>query len=75
MEEEDTVTQTPGSENSLQSDCNEFDSQDPDKALTLVHSVLTRRQQAVQVRAPRAAPQPLAWVPVGTPLVCITPFI
>lgn len=48
VEEEDTVTQTPGSENSLQSDCNEFDSQDPNKALTLVHSVLTRRQQAVQ---------------------------
>lgn len=55
MEEGDSVTQTTCHENLLQTDCNglsQFDPQDPGKALALVHSVLTRRQQAVQVRAP-----------------------
>lgn len=34
------------------SDFFQFNSQDPDTALTLVRSVLTRRRQAVQVRTP-----------------------
>lgn len=61
MEEEDSGTQSSDQESSLHLDCSgfsPFDPQDPDKALTLVRSVLTRRQQAVQVRSPGAAPQP-----------------
>ncbi|CAO2617878.1 Centrosome-associated protein CEP250, partial [Lemmus lemmus] len=61
VEEEDTMTQSSDHEGSLQLDWSSFspfDPQDPDKAFTLVRSVLTRRQQAVQMRSSRAAPQP-----------------
>lgn len=54
-EEGDNMTQDPGHENILELDTcdfSQFDFQDPDKALTLVRSVLTRRRQAVQVRTP-----------------------
>lgn len=60
------MTQSSDHEGSLQLDCSgfsPFDPQDPDKALTLVRSVLTRRQQAVQVRSSRAAPQLQGQVP------------
>lgn len=56
MEEGDNMVQGSGHENSLELDSSgfssQFDSRDPDKALTLVRSVLTRRRQAVQVRTP-----------------------
>lgn len=52
VEEGDNMAQGSGHENSLELDSSgfssQFDSRDPDKALTLVRSVLTRRRQAVQ---------------------------
>lgn len=63
------MTEISDHESSLQLDCgdfSQFDPHDPDKALTLVRSVLTRRQQAVQVRIPRTAPQPQRWSPRHT---------
>lgn len=50
-EEGDTMTQGSGHESTLELDTcdfSQFDFQDPDKALTLVRSVLTQRRQAVQ---------------------------
>lgn len=56
VEEEDNMAKGSDHESSLELDFSAFsfpfDSQDPDKALTLVHSVLTQRRQAVQVRTP-----------------------
>lgn len=56
VEEGDGMTPGCGHESSLEldpsGDSSQFDSQDPGKALTLVRSVVTRRRQAVQVRAP-----------------------
>ncbi|PNJ57569.1 CEP250 isoform 5 [Pongo abelii] len=51
VEEGDNIAQGSGHENSLELDSSifsQFDYQDPDKALTLVRSVLTRRHLAVQ---------------------------
>lgn len=56
VEEEDDMAQASGHESSLELDpsgfSSQFDSQQPDKALSLVRSVLTQRRQAVQVRTP-----------------------
>lgn len=56
VEEGDHMAQGSGHEHSLDLDpsgfFSQFDSQQPDKALTLVRSVLTQRRQAVQVRTP-----------------------
>lgn len=50
------MSQGFGHESTLELDysdfSSQFDSQDPDKAVTLVRSVLTQRRQAVQVRTP-----------------------
>lgn len=49
------MVQNSGHENSLELNSSsfcQFDSQDPGKAVTLVHSVLTQRRQAMQVRTP-----------------------
>uniref|UniRef100_A0A2K5DWW0 Centrosomal protein 250 n=1 Tax=Aotus nancymaae TaxID=37293 RepID=A0A2K5DWW0_AOTNA len=51
VEEGDNIAQGSGHESSLELDFSifsQFDYQDPDKALTLVRSVLTQRRQAVQ---------------------------
>uniref|UniRef100_A0A2K5RZG2 Centrosomal protein 250 n=1 Tax=Cebus imitator TaxID=2715852 RepID=A0A2K5RZG2_CEBIM len=51
VEEGDNIAQGSGHESSLELDSSilsQFDYQDPDKALTLVRSVLTQRRQAVQ---------------------------
>lgn len=56
VEEGDDMAQGCDQESSLELDASglssQFDSQDPDQALTLVRSVVTRRRQAVQVRTP-----------------------
>lgn len=55
VEEGDNMSQGSGPESTLELDCGDFsqyDSQDPDKALALVRSVLTRRRHAVKVRTP-----------------------
>lgn len=60
MEEGDNIAQGSDHENSLELDSSivcQFDYQDPDKAVTLVRSVLTRRRQAVQVRTLSIPPQ------------------
>ena len=53
VEEEDSMAQGSSHESSLQLDpggfSSQFDSQQPDKAVSLVRSVLTQRRQAVQV--------------------------
>lgn len=54
VEEGDSMAQGCGEDCSLGLDASglssQFDSQDPEKALILVRSVVTRRRQAVQVR-------------------------
>jgi hypothetical protein len=60
VDETDSMAQGCGHESPLELDSRDFSSQDPDKALTLVCSVLTQRRQAVQVRTP-IAPQPWGW--------------
>ena len=63
VEEGDNLSQGSGHESTLEldsSDFSQFDSQDPDKALTLVRSVMARKRQAVQVRTP-AFPPPRGW--------------
>lgn len=63
MEEGDSLSQGSGPESTLELDSSDFsqlDSQDPDKAVTLVRSVMTRKRQAVQVRTP-ALPQAQGW--------------
>lgn len=65
VEEGDGVAQGSGHESSLALDStafSQFDSQDPDKALTFVRSVLTQRRQAVQVRTPGVLFSPPMWV-------------
>lgn len=56
VEEGDNMGQGSHHECSLELDTSgfpsQFDSQDPDKTLTLVRSVLTQRREAVQVRTP-----------------------
>lgn len=54
-EEGDNMAQVSDHESILESTLDlssHFNSQNPDTALTLVRSVLTRRRQAVQVRTP-----------------------
>ena len=59
VEEEDSMAQGSSHESSLQLDpggfSSQFDSQQPDKAVSLVRSVLTQRRQAVQVRTPHSS--------------------
>lgn len=56
VEEEDSMAHSSSHESSLQLDpdsfSSRFDSQQPDKAVFLVRSVLTQRRQALQVTTP-----------------------
>ena len=56
VEEEDSMAHSSSHESSLQLDpdsfSSRFDSQQPDKAVSLVRSVLTQRRQALQVTTP-----------------------